>query len=435
LRHVVVIGGGFAGVSCARNLAANPDVRVTLIDRNNYHQFQPLLYQVATAELGVSDVAFMLRKLLDRHANVDVKMVEATSIDPVTCTVRTAEGETYQGDFLVLAAGSQPNFFGTPGADKYAFPLYSLQQAEVLRSRILAVFESADRDPALIQKGALNFVIVGSGPTGTEMAGALTDMLHGALPPEYQDLAIKQAKIYLVDHGHAVLAAFSKESQTYAATQLQERGVQLLLGVGVSEVGPGHVSLSDGRKILTHTTIWAGGLKAAGLSDNVGLPRGNGGRIEVQPDFSVKGFPGVYALGDFADILDFDGTAFPQLASVAQQCGKWCAANIAADIAGQPRQPFRYFDKGIMAMIGRNAAVAEVGKKRHELEGVIGFAAWLGVHAALLDTNRARLEAFFEWAWTYFGRTRGAQVLDRTNAARIDWDGDGDGPPTPTAPA
>ena len=435
MKHVVIVGGGFAGVSCARRLATNPDVRVTLLDRNNYHQFQPLLYQVATAELGVSDVAFMLRKLLDRHANVDVKMVEATSIDPVTHTVRTAEGETYQGDFLVLAAGSQPNFFGTPGADKYAFPLYSLQQAEVLRSRILAVFESADRDPALIQKGALNFVIVGSGPTGTEMAGALTDMLHGALPPEYQDLAIKQAKIYLVDHGHAVLAAFSKESQTYAATQLQARGVQLLLGVGVSEVGPGHVSLSDGRKILTHTTIWAGGLKAAGLSDNVGLPRGRGGRIEVQPDFSVTGFPGVYALGDFANVVDFDGTPLPQLASVAQQCGKWCAANISADIAGQPRQPFRYFDKGIMAMIGRNAAVAEVGKKRHELEGVIGFAAWLGVHAALLDTNRARLEAFFEWAWTYFGRTRGAQVLDRTNATRIDWDSDDDGPATPPASA
>jgi len=433
LKHVVIVGGGFAGLSCARRLGASPDIRVTLLDRNNYHQFQPLLYQLATAELGACDVAFMLRKLLDRHPNVDVKMVEANAIDPVTRTVRTAQGETYQGDFLVLAAGSQPNFFGTPGADKYAFPLYSLRQAEVLRSRILAVFESADRDPGLIEKGALNFVIVGSGPTGTEMAGALTDMLNGALPPEYQDLAVKQAKIYLIDHGHAVLAAFSKESQTYAQTQLQDRGVQLLLGLGVSEVGPGHVSLSDGRKIPTHTTIWAGGLKAAGLSDNVGLPSGRGGRIAVQPDFSVTGFLGVYALGDFANIVDSDGEALPQLASVAQQSGKWCAKNILAEIAGQPRQPFEYFDKGIMAMIGRNAAVAEVGKKRHELEGVIGFAAWLGVHASLLDTNRARLESFFEWAWTYFGRTRGAQVLDRTNAARIDWDADDAGPSTPPA--
>jgi NADH dehydrogenase len=153
----------------------------------------------------------------------------------------------------------------------------------------------------------------------------------------------------------------------------------------------------------------------------------------VQPDFSVTGFLGVYALGDFANIVDSDGEALPQLASVAQQSGKWCAKNILAEIAGQPRQPFEYFDKGIMAMIGRNAAVAEVGKKRHELEGVIGFAAWLGVHASLLDTNRARLESFFEWAWTYFGRTRGAQVLDRTNAARIDWDADDAGPSTPPA--
>jgi NADH:ubiquinone reductase (H+-translocating) len=284
--------------------------------------------------------------------------------------------------------------------------------------------ESADRDSSVIAKGALNFVIVGAGPTGTEMAGTLGGMTHWMLEDVYKDLDLSKAQIFLVDHGHSVLSAFSKKSQQYALSMLEQRGVQVRLGMAVKEVAPDHVLLSDGTKILTRTVIWAGGLKASSLSDNAGIASGHGGRIDVQPDFSVKDFPGVYALGDFANITGADGKPLPQLASVAEQSGKWCAKNIAAVIAGEPEEPFRYFDKGIMAMIGRNAAVAEVGEHRHELRGPVAFAAWLGVHAALLTTARAKIETFVEWGWDYFGKAYADPVLDRTSQANINWNAD-----------
>ena len=429
MKHIVIVGGGFAGLKCADILAAQGDVRVTLIDKNNYHQFQPLLYQVATAQLGPSDIAFMLRSILKEHLNVDVKMGEVTSADLATRTVKTADGSSYQGDFLVLAAGSRPNFFGTPGAEANAFPLYSLPQAEKLRSRILALFESADRDSTLIQKGALTFVIVGGGATGTEIAGALGDMINETMKSEYRDLPVQQAKIILVDHGKTVLAPFTEKAQRYAAKMLTQRGVELRFGVGVKEVTPDGALLSDGTKILSHCVIWAGGLQASAISET-GIALGHGGRIDVRPDLTVPGFPGVYALGDFANITGADGKPLPQLGSVAEQCGKSCAQNIAAEIAGEPLEPFHYFDMGFMAMIGRNAAVAEVGQRHHELEGCIAFAAWLGVHAALLSTTRAKIGAFMEWAWDYFGNVRGIQIFDRSVEARINWN-DSSNPPTP----
>jgi NADH:ubiquinone reductase (H+-translocating) len=420
-KHVVIVGGGFAGLGCARRLAKSDDVRVTLIDRHNYHQFQPLLYQVATAELGPGDVATSLRQSLHDPANVDVKMCEVMVADPKNRTVTTRDGESYQGDFLVLAAGSQANFFHTEGAEQNAFPLYSLEEAERLRSRVLAVFEDADRNSRLIEKGALNFVIIGGGPTGTELAGALADMINLTMTREYPDLAVKRAQVHLVDHGSMLLAPFSAEAHEYAARTLRRKGVRLLLGQSVTEVTSDQVRLSDGTVIPTRTVVWAGGLMASPLADNSGLPRGRGGRIEVLPDLTVAGFPGVYALGDFANIPGADGRTLPQLASVAQQCGVWTAKNILAEIAGKPRTAFHYHDKGIMAMIGRDAAVAEIGSKRHELEGPIAFAAWLGVHLLLMTGVRERIEAFIDWAWDYFSKTRPVQVLNRSNENRIDW--------------
>jgi NADH:ubiquinone reductase (H+-translocating) len=419
--HVVIVGGGFAGLACARKLAQSDDVRVTLIDKHNYHQFQPLLYQLATAELATGDIATSLRQSLRRHPNVDVKMQEVTTVKPATGTVTTREGESYQGDFLVLAAGSQANFFGTTGAKENAFPLYSVVDAQRLRSRILAVFEDADRDRVLVEQGALNFVVVGGGATGTEIAGALADMINLTMPGEYGDLALNYARIYLVDHRQELLGSFPVKAHEYAARVLQEKGVQLLMGVGVKEVASDHVALSDGTSILTRTTVWAGGLMASPLAAKTALPQGRGGRIEVRPDLTVEGFPGVYALGDFANVPSPEGQSLPQLGSVALQSGGWAAKNILADIAGETRTPFHYHDKGIMAMIGRDAAVAVVGKKRHELDGPIAFAAWLGVHALLMATVRERIEAFIDWAWNYFGRSRPIQVLDRSDAGRIDW--------------
>jgi len=420
-RHVIVVGGGFAGVGAAKRLARHDDVRVTLLDRNNYHQFQPLLYQVATSQLASGDIAYSLRKLFHDSLNVDVKLAEAASIDPATHTVTTTDGERFSGDAIILAAGSQPNFFRTAGAAEHAFPLYCLDDAQRLRSRILGVFEDADRDPSLIDQGALNFVVVGGGPTGVELAGALADLIQTTMAGEYHHLAVSAAQIHIVDLGHALLGPFSDDAHDYVAKVLGRKGVRIHLGSAVTEVGPGHVTLSDGSAIKTRCVVWGGGIMAPEVAGAAGLAQGRGGRIDVLPDLTVAGTDGVYVVGDIANIPGPDGNPHPQLGSVALQSGAWAADNLAADFAGKARKPFHYHDKGIMAMIGRGAAIAEVGPHRHELHGVIAFSAWLGVHAALMTGVRNRIDAFVNWGWDYFSHSRGPQVLDRSEAARIEW--------------
>jgi NADH dehydrogenase len=431
-RHVVIVGGGFAGVGCARRLARHHDVRITLVDRNNYHQFQPLLYQVATSQLASSDIAYSLRKLFGDDERVHVKLARVESLDPEARALTTADGERISGDALVLAAGSQPNFFHTPGAEEHAFPLYALEDAQRLRSRILGVFEEADRDPSLIAQGALNFVVVGGGPTGVELAGALADLIHQTMADEFHDLPVTSAQIHLVDLGPTLLGAFSDEAHDYVAKVLTRKGVRLHLRVAVTEVGAGHVTLGDGTTIRTRCVVWGGGIMAPPVALASELPRGRGGRIEVQPDLTVEGAPGVYAIGDVANIPAPHGGAHPQLGSVALQSGVWAADNLLADAAGKPRKAFHYHDKGIMAMIGRGAAIAEVGPHRHELHGPVAFSAWLGVHASLMTGVRNRVDAFIAWGSDYFTSHRGPQVLDRTDAARIDWEEDR--APEPVAP-
>jgi NADH:ubiquinone reductase (H+-translocating) len=421
--HVVIVGGGFAGLGCARELAGEDSVRVTLVDQHNYHQFQPLLYQVATSQLAATSIASSLRKSFHEYSNVDVKLGEVIEVDPTKHAVRTREGDAIEGDILVLAAGARANFFNTPGAAEHTFPLYSLTDAEQLRTRMLALFEDADRDHTLIDRGALNFVIVGAGATGTELAGSMADMINDTMPDEYRDLAVDRATVQVVDLGHVVLNGFSDRAHKYASKVLGERGVKLILGTGVKEVAADRVILSDGSTIMSRCVAWAGGLMAAAPAAMSGMPTGRGGRIDVRDDLTVDGSPGVYVVGDIANIPGPDGTVFPQLGSVAQQSGAWAAGNILAELAGESRKDFHYKDKGIMAMIGRGAAVAEVGKHRHELHGSIAFAAWLGVHAALMSGVRNRIEAFVDWGWDYFSKTRGPQILDKRSAsAHIDWD-------------
>jgi NADH dehydrogenase len=424
--HVVIVGGGFAGIGCARELAGEDSVHVTLIDQHNYHQFQPLLYQVATSQLAATSIASSLRKTFHDHSNVDVKLGEVIEVDTAAHSVRTREGELIEGDVLVLAAGAQANFFNTPGAEEHAFPLYSLTDAERLRTRMLALFEDADRDHTLVERGALNFVIVGAGATGTELAGSMADLIRDTMPEEYRDLAVSHATVQVVDLGDVVLNGFSDRAHKYASKVLTERGVTLRLGTGVKEVAADHVLLSDGTTIETRCVAWAGGLMAAAPAAASGLTQGRGGRIDVGTDLTPEAAPGVYVIGDMANIPGPDGKAFPQLGSVALQSGTCVAESILAEIDGKPRKTFDYNDKGIMAMIGRGAAVAEVGKHRHELHGSVAFAAWLGVHAALMSGVRNRIEAFVDWGWDYFSKTRGPQVLDqRQAAAHIDW-GDSD---------
>ncbi len=423
-RHVVIVGGGFAGLGCARQLAKHDHVRVTLIDRNNYHQFQPLLYQVATSLLAPADIAHSLREVFADQDNVDVKLAEISSVNTATNTVTSSDGGQWTGDALVLAAGSQPNFFHTPGAAEHAFPLYSLDNATRLRSRILGLFEQVDRHPDLVHRGALNFVIVGGGPTGVEVAGALADMVALTVPAEYRDLDLGVAKIYLVDLGDALLKPFSDKAHNYVAKVLTDRNVELRLGTGVKEVGSGHALLSDGAVIPTRCVIWGGGITAAPVAAECGLAQGHGGRIDVAPDLTLADRSEVYAVGDIANVPGPDDQSLPQLGSVALQSGKTAADNILARFEGKPQTAFEYRDKGIMAMIGRGAAIAEVGKNHHEVHGQLAHMAWLGVHASLMTGARDKVEAIIDWGWDRFSKTGGPHVLDRGEAAEIDWEDD-----------
>ena len=422
--RVIVVGGGFAGLGCAQRLAEHDDVEITLIDRNNYHQFQPLLYQVATSQLAGSDIAQSLRQVFTDQENVDIKLDEVTGIDTATRTVTTKDGETLTGDVLALAAGSQPNFFHTPGAADNAFPLYSLDDATRLRSRILGLFEAVDRDPSLVQRGALNIVVVGGGPTGVEVAGALGDMVKETVPNEYRNLDADQAHIRLVDLGDALLKPFSDRAHDYVSKVLSEKGVEIQLHTGVKEVGTGHALFSDGSALPTRCVVWGGGIMAAAVAADGGLAQGRGGRVDVNADLTLAGSPGVYVIGDIANIPGPGGTSLPQLGSVALQSGSWAADNILAEFAGEPRKDFVYKDKGIMAMIGRGAAIAEVGKNHHEIHGELAHMAWLGVHASLMTSTRTKIEAFVDWAWDGFTKTGGPHVLDRGDAAEIDWEDD-----------
>jgi NADH:quinone reductase (non-electrogenic) len=426
--RVIIVGAGFAGVACAKRLAGDPRTQVTVLDSRGYHQFQPLLYQVATAELAPVDIRFDLDAMFARHANVDARTAEVVAIDPRTPSVTLADTSTLEGDVLVLGVGAQPNYFHTAGAEEFALPLYSLDDAERVRSRLLELFRDAAAKPELVDDGALTFVVVGAGPTGVETAGAIAELTHDVMPHLYPQLVTAGAKVILVDLGHTVLPAFSDEAHAYAAKQLQRRGVQLRLGVPVKEIADDRVTLADGTTVKTRLVVWGGGEMAAPLAFRAGLPQGRGGRIEVRPDLTVPGFPAVYALGDAANIPTGVGDALPQLGSVAQQAGDWAAGNIIADLEGTGRQPFDYRDKGIMAMIGRKAAVAEIGPHRHELNGRIAFAAWLGVHAQLLANADAEIKAFVAWAEDFYLRPghRSADLLDPStiNTPRIDRSGD-----------
>lgn len=423
--HVVVVGGGFAGVACAKELGKH-GVAVTLIDKHTYHQFQPLLYQVATAQLSADDIMRPLRGLFRKVPSVAVKLGEVTSIDPATRTVTTATGESFTGTHLVLAMGAVPNYFGIEGAAEHSFPLYSAEDATRLRNRILQLFEDADLDTSRLDQGALTFVIVGGGATGVETAGSLADLVRDVMPQRYHDLDVARAKVVLVDHGPVVLAPFSESAHEYAAKVLHKKGVELRLGASVTAVHSDRVTFADGSEIPTRCVVWAGGLKAASVGGIDEFPVAPGGRLEAGQDLAVERFPNVYAVGDVSSVTAPDGTPYPQLGSVALQQGTAVAESILASVAGRRTPSFRYHDKGIMAMIGKRAAIAEMGAHRHELHGPIAFSAWLGVHAWLLSTNRARIDAFMNWAWDSFSKSRSPAIIDDPDLPRIDWGDDAD---------
>lgn len=409
--RVVIVGAGFSGLACAKKLSTDPNIRITLIDRNNFHVFQPLLYQVGTGILSPHNAAFNLRALLRRHSNIEVKMSEVVAVDLATRTATGNSGDMHQGDYLVLAAGGQANFFDTPGASAHAYPLYSLRDAQKLRSRLIAICEAAELREGE-QGQNMNIVIIGGGATGVEVAGALADLIERSAPHLFRNFDLRHMSMTLVDGGNVVLAPFSEKSQRYATATLAARGIKFRFGSHVMEVTPSDVVLSDGTRIASRVVIWAGGLKAARLSDSLALKVGRGGRVDVQADLGVPGFPGVYALGDFANCRGTSGQSLPQLASVAKQAGQHCAANIRADYQKEPLTPFDYVDSGIMAMVGRNAAIAEIGQKRHVLLGPLAFLMWIGVHVLLLNTFRVKMQTLIEWISEYLGKVNVATILD-----------------------
>ena len=432
-QSVLILGGGLAGVACAHKLG-DEGVPVTLVDRNDYHQFQPLLYQVASSQLPAEDIARPHRTIFNDYPMVTIVTAHVAAADLAERSLVLSDGRTLTGSHVVMAAGARPNFFGVPGAEEHAFPLYSVADAERLRRHLQRLLQQAMSAESPTVPGMLDVVVVGGGPTGVETTGALAELMQ-ALSSTGQLGA--PGRITIVDRGPMLLGQFSNKAHDYAMSKLIEAGADVKVATGVAAVHPDHVEFDDGSTVAAQTVVWGGGESASIIAQAAGPTPGRGGRLDVLPDLKVDGFPGVYAVGDVANIPSGgdDGAPLPQLGSVAQQSGRWAAENILRELRGEPTKPFGYKDKGIMAMIGRNAAVAEVGKHRHQVEGPVAFAAWLGVHAMLLSGAHSKTDAFLSWAWDYFDRDHAATVEASSKPRRIAWGEDERDVPHLTGPA
>lgn len=409
--RVVIVGAGFGGLAAAKRLEGE-DVEVTVVDRHNFHQFQPLLYQVATSGLNPADVAYAVRGLFRGDRHVRFRKAEVTGVDWEAGQVVLANEPPLPFDHLIVAAGATTNFFGVEGAAELGFPLYTLEDAVALRNHVLSLFEAAAAVPSLIGEGVLNLVVVGGGATGVEVAGALAELVDKVLVDDFHDLDVHRARITLVEQSDALLGAFSPPSQAYARRTLEDRGVEVRTGVSVQRVTETAVQLSTGEEVRTRCLVWAAGVRPSALAGALGVPRGRGGRIQVEADLSIAGHPDAFAVGDVAASPGPDGNPVPQLAQPAIQGGRHAAEQILATLAGRPRAPFRYVDRGTMATIGRRAAVAElpVGVR---LSGRLAWVAWLALHLVYLMGNRNRLSVLLNWAWNYVTWDRGPRLILR----------------------
>jgi NADH dehydrogenase len=414
-RHVVVIGAGFGGLAAAKRLArADDDVDVTIVDRHNYHTFQPLLYQVATAGLNAADVAYAVRGIFHRDDNVTFRQAEVTGVDWATRTLQLDREVEHPltFDHLVVAAGPTAAFFGIPGAAEHGFPLYALSDAVALRNHILDRFEAADADPELIDDGVLTFVIVGGGPTGVEVAGAMSELFSMVLRKDFATLDVGKARVILVEMADTLLQPFSRESQRHARDRLRDMGVDVRTDEAVASVTPTRVTLASGEAIPAHTLVWAAGVQANPLAATLGVRTGRGGRIVVGPDLRIEDHYDAFAIGDIAAIPDGHDGTLPMLAPVAIQSGRHAADEIVRAIHRRQSKPFHYVDKGTMATIGRRAAVAEL-PLHIRLSGTPAWLAWLGLHLVTLVGFRNRLSVFLNWAWNYLTWDRGPRLILR----------------------
>jgi NADH dehydrogenase len=392
--RVVIVGGGFGGVSAARALG-NRDVDVLVLSRADYHGFWMLLYQVAAAQLEPAAIAAPVRGLLRRYRNVRFQAAEVTGVDLERRLVRTVD-QAIPYDYLILAAGSATHYFGQNSFRANSLALHDLDEAERLRERVLAAFAQAATEPDPARRAALmTVIVVGGGPTGVELAGAFAELIRGPLARDYPTLDMGEARVLLVEGGDTILAAFPAGLQRSARRALERRGVELRLGAAVTGVEAGRVTLAGGSALDGATVVWAAGVRAVPLADALGVALGRAARVKVEPTLNLPGRPEVFVVGDMAYLEGYHGGAYPMVAQVAMQMGKWAAYNIRAQLAGRPPRPFRYFDFGQMAMVGRGAAVFESYRLR--LAGVVAWLLWLGVHLFYLPGLRNRLTALTSW--------------------------------------
>ena len=395
--RVLILGGGFAGVGAAQKLE-HADAEVVLVDRHDYHTFQPLLYQLATGLLETTAVGHSLRDLLSRHENTVLHKAGVTAIDLEQRTVEFDEIAPISYDYLVFGLGAEVNFFGTDGAPDHAFPMYTLPHAVRLKDHLLERWEAVDRNPSLLADGALNVVVVGGGPTGVETAGALAELYRSDFAKDYPGVDPEDARVTLVEAGPELFGMFKPKLRDYAEKALTKRGVEVKTGEVVASVTPTTVTLKSGETLKAHTLVWGAGLQGNPLVQSLGLELQRGNRIGVGPDLTLPDHAEVFVVGDVAAITDSKTEqVLPQLGSVALQSGEHAGKTIADRIAGKAPKPFKYKDKGTMATIGRGAAVVQMLGGR-TMTGFKAQAAWGAVHLALLPTNEDRAKAVVDWA-------------------------------------
>ncbi len=410
--RVVIVGAGFGGLNAARSLA-HQNVQITIVDRKNHHTFQPLLYQVATAGLSPGEIAAPIRAVFRGDKNVVSLLEEVQDFDLERHIVKTCEQELPY-DYLIVAAGATHAYFGHDEWEPYAPGLKTIEDALEIRRRVLLAFELAERQAI---SGAphepLNFVVVGGGPTGVELAGTLAEITHHVLANEFHSIDPRSATILLLEGGPRVLPAYPEDLSHSAEEQLRRLGVDVRTNTLVTQVEPGAVRFGQSR-VVAPVILWAAGVAASPLGKKLGVPFDRAGRVLVQPDLSLPGHPEVFVIGDLAALKDEDGKMLPGVAPVAIQQGKYVAKTIGRDLQNEPRQNFKYWDKGSLATIGRAAAVAQFGKIH--ISGFIAWLSWLFIHIFFLIGFRNRVLVFIQWAWSYVTYERGARLITGSTA-------------------
>ena len=408
MKKIVIVGGGFAGLNAAKGLGNIRDVAVTLIDRTNYHLFQPLLYQVAMAGLSPAEIAVPLRTLLTKYSNIQTLQGEAVSVDPETRTLATTIGP-FAYDYLVLACGARHIYFGNESWERFAPGLKTIEQATEIRRRVLSAFESAEAENDTdTMTRHLTFVIVGGGPTGVELAGSLGELTRFTLARDFRRIDPKLSRIILLEAGPRILPAFSKKLSERATRDLEKLGVEIWTYKRVTRVTDSGVELGQ-EKILASTVIWAAGVRASEINDAFNLPTDAIHRIMVEPDLTLKQYPNIFVAGDQAHVIGDNGNPLPGLAPVAQQQGRFIAGAIRRDIKGKPRKAFHYKDRGQLATIGRSRAILEFGW--FKCSGFFAWFLWLIIHIYFLIGFQNRLVVLIRWASSYFTFKKGARLV------------------------